>query len=136
MWIEFPAKWRLPLSLSSSSFSSQLNIYIAGEAIDNSPTFTTTTNNISSRQLTTTQYLWPSGSIPGWVIDGIYATPNFSAVAQELVNRPGWNSGNAMSYVFWSDLAETSERVADSYEGGFPPKSENKALISENVLLS
>ena len=106
----------------ADAFSSQLNIYIAGEAIDNSPTFTTTTNNISSRQLTTTQYLWPSGSIPGWVVDGMYATPNFSAVAQEIVNRPGWNSGNAMSYVIWSDLGETSERVADSYEGGFPPR--------------
>jgi hypothetical protein len=27
-----------------------------------------------------------------------------------------------MSYVIWSDLGETSERVADSYEGGFPPR--------------
>jgi PKD repeat protein len=115
----------------ADAFSSQLNIYIAGEATDNSSTFNTTTNNISSRPLTTSQYTWADGSVPGWAVGVLYNTPNISAVVQEIINRPGWAAGNAMSYIFWSDLGESSERVADSYEGGFPPR-----LIIDYVLPS
>ncbi|MDH4471740.1 MAG: PKD domain-containing protein [Fluviicola sp.] len=104
----------------TDAFSSQMNIYIKAEDVNNSAQFTTTAGNISGRTLTTAMYTWPDGSVPGWTADTYYDTPNLSTVIQEVVDRGGWNSGNAMSFVFWSDLAESSERVAYAYEGGSP----------------
>ncbi len=100
--------------------TSQLNIYIAGEDIDDASTFTNAQNNISSRNFTTNQVTWPDGSVPQWNSGSMYNTPDISAVVQEIVDRSGWTNNNDMAYFLWSDLGESSERVADSYEGGFP----------------
>ncbi|GAB5417812.1 MAG: hypothetical protein Crog4KO_24400 [Crocinitomicaceae bacterium] len=99
---------------------SQLNIYIAAEDVDNAASFTAANNNISNRTLTTAQYTWPDGSVPAWSNPNLYNTPDISALIQEIVDRGGWANGNAMAFVLWSDLGESSERVADSYEGGYP----------------
>lgn len=100
--------------------SSQLNIYIAGEGSDNAPGYSNSYFDISNRNFTTAQYTWPDGSIPGWDIGTWYDLPDITPVVQEIVDRPGWASGNAMAFMLWSDLGESSERVADSYEGGHP----------------
>lgn len=99
---------------------SQLNIYIAGEAADNSSTFTTTAFDMSSRPQTSSMVTWADGTVPAWDAEVIYDTPDLTSIVQEIVNRSGWNLGNAMSFFFWSDLGESSERVADSYEGSYP----------------
>jgi PKD repeat protein len=104
----------------SDGAGSQLNIYIKAEDIDNAPQFTNTNSNISDRTLTTAQYTWPDGSIPGWTAGTVYDTPDLSTVVQEIVDRTGWASGNAMVFVYWSDMGESSERVGDSYEGSWP----------------
>jgi len=40
-------------------------------------------------------------------------TPNLAAVIQEIVNRPGWASGNALAII----VTGTGRRVAESYNG-------------------
>ena len=40
-------------------------------------------------------------------------TPSLSSVVQEIVDRPGWSSGNALVFV----ITGTGERVAESYNG-------------------
>ncbi len=40
-------------------------------------------------------------------------TPDLSAVIQEVVNRPGWASGNAIAVI----ITGTGKRVADSFDG-------------------
>ncbi|PHR49934.1 MAG: hypothetical protein COA32_02030 [Fluviicola sp.] len=100
--------------------SSQLNIYIQAEDADNSAPYQTTNFDLSSRNFSATLYTWAEGSIPGWNAGTVYETPDISALVQEVVNRGGWNSGNAMSFVLYSDMGQSSERVADSYEGGYP----------------
>jgi len=40
-------------------------------------------------------------------------TPNLAPVIQEVINRPGWASGNALTIV----LTGTGHRVAVAYEG-------------------
>ncbi len=104
----------------SDGSGSQLNIYIRAQDVDDAATFTTGNYNISNRTLTTAEYHWPDGSVPGWSAGNIYDTPDLSTVIQEVVDRAGWTSGNDMVFVLWSDLGESSERVADSYEGGYP----------------
>jgi hypothetical protein len=44
-------------------------------------------------------------------------TSDLSAVVQEIVNRPGWASGNAISLV----ITGSGQRVAKSFETGAPP---------------
>ena len=40
-------------------------------------------------------------------------TPNFASVVQEVVDRPGWASGNAMVVI----ITGSGKRVAEAYEG-------------------
>jgi hypothetical protein len=44
-------------------------------------------------------------------------TPNLAPVIQEIVNRPGWASGNSMVII----ITGTGKRAAESYSGGAPP---------------
>jgi len=88
------------------------SLSIAGEAIDNSATFTTADNNISARAKTAASASW---SPPPWdVLNEAGAkqrTPNLSSVVQEIINRPGWSSGNALSII----VSGSGKRVAQSY---------------------
>jgi PKD repeat protein len=101
--------------------SSQLNIYFAAHDIDDAPIFSSANNDISSRTLTTAQVVWPDGSVPGWDVGNIYDSPDLSAVIQELVDRPGWQSGNSIAIMVWSDPGESSERVAEAFDGTYGP---------------
>ncbi len=80
---------------------SALTIY--GQAADNPATFTAATSNISTRALTAASAAWSPGA---WnTVDVKHQTPDISAVVQEIVNRGGWASGNAMVYIvqgYWS----------------------------------
>lgn len=100
--------------------TSQLNIYFGAEDIDDASVFTSTAYDISNRTLTTSQVTWADGSVPGWTSGNNYDSPDLSAIVQELVDRNGWQSGNSMVFVAWSDMGESSERIASSYEGGTP----------------
>ncbi len=101
---------------------SQLNIYFGGENVDDAQTFTNTNYDISSRPLTSSMVLWADGTVPAWYEEIYYDSPDLSTIVQEIVDRSGWTAGNAMAFILWSDLGESSERVADSYEGGYPPE--------------
>lgn len=104
--------------MADDSDNSGMLIYIAQEAIDNSPTFSSNDYDITSRTLTSNQYAWTNP--PAWNNGNYHNTPNLNLMVQEVVDRPGWSSGNAMSFVLFSTPGETSERVASSYEGGTP----------------
>jgi PKD repeat protein len=101
---------------------SQMNIYFAGHDIDNAPIFSSTNFDITSRTQTAAQVTWADGTVPAWVVGTTYDSPDISAIVQEIVDRPGWNSGNAMAFMIWSDPGETSERVSESYDGTYGPE--------------
>jgi Secretion system C-terminal sorting domain len=87
------------------------NINFYGEDVNNAPGFTTTAYSISTRTKTTANVNW--NNIPAWTVNGIYQTPDLSPIIQEIVNRPGWVSGNKM--VIMAD--GTGERTAESRNG-------------------
>ena len=93
-------------------------ITIRGQAADNAGTFTTATRNVSARQRTTAAVTW---NPPAWSAVGARAdaqrTPNLAPVVQEVINRAGWTSGNAMTLV----LTGTGRRTADAFEDGPAP---------------
>jgi hypothetical protein len=89
------------------------NLLLRAQAADNVNTFTTATNNISSRPLGTKSATWVP---PLWnVVDEAgpnQQTPSLVRVLSEVVNRPGWASGNAMAII----VTGTGRRVAKAFE--------------------
>jgi len=96
-------------------------ITIQAQAADNPDTFTTASKNISSRARTAAGLTWTP---PGWSTVGARGdaqrTPNLAPVAQELVNRSGWASGNAMVFVFTGN----GRRTAEAFESSAAPTLE------------
>lgn len=94
--------------------SGTTNVNIQGQAIDDAPTFTTSTSNISTRSRTTATVLW--APVP-WTTVGEQGldqrTPNIAGVIKEIVDRPGWVSGNDIVIV----ITGSGERTAESYNG-------------------
>jgi hypothetical protein len=87
-------------------------LHIAGQASDNALTFGTTSNNLSLRPVTAASATWQPVA---WTLVGEAGanqrTPNLKNVVQEITNRPGWVSGNAMAFV----VSGSGLRVASSY---------------------
>ncbi len=87
---------------------------IHGQAIDSTPTFTSTSGNISGRSTTTASVTW---SPPPWNTIGQTGpeqrSPNIAAVVQQIVSRPGWSSGNALAII----VSGIGKRTAESFNG-------------------
>ncbi|MRT94524.1 hypothetical protein [Ancylomarina sp. 16SWW S1-10-2] len=86
------------------------SLTIVGEDIGNSPAFTTTINDVSKRTATTASVNW---SPPKWTIVGESGanqkTPDLTTIIQEIINRPGYSSGNSISLI----ITGTGERTAE-----------------------
>lgn len=93
--------------------STATSVTLRGQAADNATTFTTTGYNISSRPLTTASVSW--SNIPAWSVVGETKTsPDIKTIVQEVLNRPGWASGNAMVI----RVNGSGTRTARSYDFG------------------
>lgn len=95
--------------------SGSTSLTLRGHDTDNASIFSSSDYNISNRTLTSASVAW--NNIPAWNTVGQSAanqrTPDVTAIVQEIVNRGGWNSGNAMAFV----ISGTGERTAESYNG-------------------
>ncbi len=96
----------------ADALSTPLTIW--GEAQDNPGTFLANTQNISSRLKTSSSMSW---SPPPWTLVGQAGvdqrTSNITTILQEIVNRPGWSSGNSMVII----ISGTGKRSAKSVDG-------------------
>jgi len=89
------------------------SLVIRGQAVDNAPTFTTTYRNISDRPLTSAAVSWIPASWPTVGVAGQdQQTPDLSSVLQEIVSRPGWQSGNSLALI----VTGSGTRTAVSYD--------------------
>ncbi|TWD84439.1 PKD domain-containing protein [Kribbella amoyensis] len=108
-WIQF---------LSSGANSGSTTVQIAGIAENDTASFTAQPTTVTSRPRTQARATW---SPPAWTGSGqsgsAQRTSDFRAVAQEVLNRPGWRQGNAMGFV----LTGTGERRASSNDGAASP---------------
>lgn len=101
------------------------NLYIYGQAADNAGEFINATNDISSRPKTTAKTTWYVAS-PGTGA-GSKTSPDIKGVIQEIVNRAGWTSGNALVLIFvdisgsnfrfrsWDTDAATAAKLTVNY---------------------
>ena len=90
-----------------------VSLTLRGQAADSPATFAATASNIINRPDTAASVNWVP---PNWANGETGAnarTPELKTVVQEIVDRPGWASGNAMVF----KITGTGGRRAWSYNG-------------------
>lgn len=89
-------------------------LLIQGQASDDAPSFSSSTRNISSRQPTAAAIQWTPAPWPTVGAAGPdQQTPNIASIIQEIVDLPGWASGQAIVVM----ITGSGKRVAESYNG-------------------
>jgi hypothetical protein len=90
-------------------------VTVAGEAADDAAAFTTIARGLSTRERTAATVAWTPVA---WPTVGARTadqrTPDLAAVLQEIVDRSGWTSGNAVVLL----VTGSGTRVAESFNGG------------------
>jgi hypothetical protein len=88
-----------------------VNVTFWGEDADNAAVFENVAYNISPRTKTSASVAW--NNVPAWPTVGeTHQSPDISTVIQEIVNRPGWASGNALVVL----VTGSGRRTADSHD--------------------
>jgi len=94
------------------------SLLVQGQAADYAAAFTTASSNISSRPRTARSVSWVPATWPTVQVRGPdQRTPDLSPVIQEIVDRPGWASGNALALI----VTGTGKRTAESSNGTSAP---------------
>lgn len=83
-----------------------VSVNIQGQSSDNPATFQSTWRNISNRPRTAATVAW--NNIPNLPTNSKVSAENLEPIVQELVNRSGWQSGNAMAFII-------TKRSANNY---------------------
>lgn len=96
---------------ASSNFDDPSGHTFYGQADDNPSTFTATPSNISVRARTSASVDWV---VPKWTSNTDFASPDLSTIIQEIVNRSGWKSNNALVIIGQTTVAQN--RVAHSFD--------------------
>jgi hypothetical protein len=95
--------------------SADADLVISGQDTDDAAVFTETSNNIGNRTTTTATVAWDN--IPAWTTDENgpdTTTPDLSTIIQEIVDRPGWVSGNDIVFIITGSPGDV--RDADSWD--------------------
>lgn len=81
--------------------------HIFAEDIDDSPDFAATPS-VMSRTNTTANVAWDASNIG---TGAYFPSPDITAVIQEVIDRPGWVSGNALTVLLRGDASGTSRTL-------------------------
>ena len=87
---------------------------IAGQAADNAATFAAVARDVSARPRTAATASWSPAAWTAGATGADQRSPGLAPVVQEIVNRTGWVSGNAIALV----VTGSGQRIAESFEGG------------------
>lgn len=98
---------------STAANSSTTNYTITAEASDSAVAFTTAANNLGARPKVANpaSVAWPTGAFSA---NTNYGTVSVAPLLKQLVDRPGWRSGNAAAFF----IAGTGTRPVVAFEGG------------------
>jgi len=95
-----------------------VDLIIGAEAADNAIKFSYRGFNISNRPNTVTTINWsPAPWLSSNLSGAAQQTPNLASLLQEIINRPGWASGNAMLLSIHASGEHQTARTARSYNG-------------------
>lgn len=93
-------------------FNDSPDVTIWCEAADNAAAFAATNNNISGRTATTATATWTATDIG----TGAKTSVDFAAAVQEVINRAGWASGNALVVILKGNSVNPLR--FNAYDGG------------------
>jgi hypothetical protein len=100
--------------INRSYLATDLRLRYAGEAADTSPPFSQVTGSLSARPRTVAYV----DHVPGaWTLDQRHSSPDLAAIVQEIVRRPGWRTGQALT-ILVEDVGSRGRRVIASGEDG------------------
>lgn len=120
--------------------SGLVNLTIEGQLATNPLTFSTSSNNVTSRTRTSADVSWSPGN---WVAIGdagaAQRTVNIASIIQEIVNQGGWGSGKPLVIII-SGPSDTDTRIAEvnptltiNYGSGITACSSNVALQDADI---
>lgn len=96
---------------AADSMGANTSFTVVGEASDNAATYARTLDNIGSRPVTQASVPWTPTP---WVGGTTYPTAELKTILQEIVDRPGWQTGNAAAFV----VTGTYTRRAAAFDAG------------------
>ncbi len=92
--------------------SGACSVIFWGEDVDNALGFTSSDGDISNRPKTTNLVAW--SNTPAWnTVNEKHDSPDLTSIVQEIVNRPGWVTGNSL-VIF---IEGTGQRTAEAHDG-------------------
>lgn len=97
--------------VSDNNESGAAQVRIFAEDVNSSAIFSSNNNSLGSRTVTTASQNWNLGV---WLQNKSYNSPEFAQVIQEVIDRPGWLSGNNLSIIIKS-VNGSGRRKATSY---------------------
>ena len=90
------------------------NLFIRISEEDDAAPFTLTNQDVSQRALSSQSVNWQP---PAWFTEGEQGadqrTPDLSVLIKQVLNRPGWEQGNAIAFV----IDGSGTRTAEAFEG-------------------
>jgi hypothetical protein len=92
-----------------------VNSKVRGEDVDNAAQFSDETD-YWARPRTSAEVNWDN--IPAWTAETEYDSLDIKTVIQEIIDRDGWSSGNAL-VIFWDDHDDRSSHVSDCRRIGY-----------------
>jgi hypothetical protein len=94
-----------------------VSLLIEGELSPDAAVFANVTNNVTSRPRTAAQVVWVPANWTG--VGDRDQTSDIASIIQEIINQPGWTSGNALALIISDDPANPSEglRCAEAGPG-------------------
>jgi hypothetical protein len=108
------------------------NLMIEGEATDDALTYTNVNANISSRNQTNAVVNWvPVAWSTVSQAGPDQQTPDLSAIIQEIINRPGWSSGNSLALM----ITGSGRRTAESFNGDAAGAALLEVTFTTNVVM-
>jgi hypothetical protein len=98
---------------SDETGSGAISLTLQGEAVDDAVPFTTRDSDVSDRPRTTASTVWSPPAWPTKYVQGPdQKTSDIRAVIQEIVDRPGWSTGNSLAIL----VTGTGTRTAESFD--------------------
>ncbi len=109
---------KLTLRCSAAAAGVVVNTRISAENIDDAPTFADDAAAFDTRWANRTANRVDWDAIAEWVLNSDYDSPDIKDVIQEIVDRPGWVSGNDI-VIFWEDYEDRSSHLNAVYRSAY-----------------
>jgi len=105
---------------SSWGWNSDIDYKIVGVDEDNTAEFNTGTPDTARTRTHTTAVVDWTANINPTSQHQPYDSPDISSVIQEIIDRGGWSSGNALGIYFYNDATANDEYINFGYYSSYP----------------